>query len=239
MEDVSSSSSSASSSNDVPGAFAKRSRSHHEHGPGCFHDYVKDTPPNEVRDRGLCATAQLLQTIPASLERFKTKNGGGGTLEKPIHQAKVTVAQVLVPEAMATGEITGLDNALGRVLAKSSDASDIQSAVSFVKFGLEKRGGRSNAQMNHSLLEGEDTERNIRNDYFPRQDVYDFFHGNGKTPDSTEYIELDKSKRKMWKHGKKFTLGNEEITLHCQPRFRRATLKTLADEFYESETYAR
>jgi hypothetical protein len=207
----------------VPGGFAmkrscqlegsgggKRSRSSHTHDDNCFHPNV--TRNATYRDRSSCAAAQILNAIPESLRRF-TDNG---TLLKPILQAKVTVAQVLTPRKMATGELQGLRSAM---------ASILNVPASFVDFGALKRGDKSDEVMNADLVHGADTKRALRSDKYERQVPYNYFHHKGNGPDFCSLVEPNKSMRTQWK-GKKFVLGGE----------RRGTCAALAEDYRLSET---
>lgn len=139
------------------GGFAKKSRPQHMHTANCFHDQIISTEPNEERNLKSCAAAQLLNGLPPTLERFM----GKGTLPTALHQAKVSVAQSIVPKEIASGEVDGLINPLAHLLSRSSDASDISSARSFIKFGIDKRGDKSNEQMTEDLIAGKDTQRKV------------------------------------------------------------------------------
>jgi len=204
-----------------PGSFGKKlSRSSHTHNAQCSHKYV--VPAKDLNDRGACAAAQLLHAIPASLERFD----GKGTLPTAVQQAKVTVSQVLMPKAMATGEVTGLDSAMGDLLLTPR---------SFVKFSVDKRGGKTNETMNSELIAGDDTRRAVRSDKYDRRVPYNYFHHLGDGPDFCSLVEPDKSKRNAWK-GKEFVLGDESLILQCQPACRRGTCATLCEDYRRSET---
>jgi hypothetical protein len=113
---------------DEPGAFAMKSRFTHTHDKLCFHPLIASDVGTRRRD--LCAAAQLLHGLPSSPERFNSN----GTLPHAIHGAKTTVAQTLVPASIASGNVEGLNSALGRVLGVPT---------SFVDFGVEKRSDKT------------------------------------------------------------------------------------------------
>ena len=218
-----------------------KSRRFHEHTEKCKHPQVKDDQTSES-----CATAHLLNTLPHSMERLL----GKGTLPTELHQAKTTVAQMMVSTEMATQE-TGLVAPLARVLTGSHlarvlagshlNADDehsrarVQACQSFLKFGMRKRGGKSNEMMNEDLVNGRDVERKNRSDYYNRRIPYNYFHGLGDGPDFCPLVEINKNKRGAWA-GKPFQLGNEELTLTCMAHSRRGTCQDLCDNYRLSET---
>ena len=209
----------------VPGDFAKRAKPGHEHTALCYHRLVVRESDDASRSRDACAAAQLLNDVPSSLnERF----GGGGNLKKAVTQAKTTVAQVLVPESIANGSVVGLNASLARVLGVPK---------SFVDYGIDKRGDRTQAIMNANMIAGLDTERRLRSDHYDRWVIYNYFHHLGDGPDFCSLVEPNKNMRKQWK-GKKFNLGGEELTLQCQPLSRRGTKATLVQHYRQSETAA-
>jgi len=211
----------------VPGAFAsKKTKSGHVHAEKCFHRVIVGGTADAERSREACAAAQLLNDLPTAIEeRFV----GGGTLPKAVQQAKVTVAQVLVPGGIASGEVGGLNAALGKIL---------DAPTSFISFGIDKRGSRTSQTMNADLIAGADTERRRRADYYDRWVPYNYFHNLGDGPDYCSLVEPDKSKRTQWK-AMKYSLGGEDVLLDCQPHSRRGTKATLVQHYRNSETAAR
>jgi len=203
-----------------PGAFAKVSRSAHNHSSNCFHKYV--VPAIEGRPRDACAAAQVLNALNCSMERVTDK----GTLHTKLQQAKVTVSQFVISKEIATGEVRGLDTATASILGVTT---------AFVRFGADKRGSKSNEDMNRDLIAGKDTLRTVRSDKYDRRVPYNYFHHEGDGPDFCSLVEPNKSKRKQWQ-GKLFMLGDESIRLTCQPSSRRGTCAALAEDYRRSET---
>jgi hypothetical protein len=202
---------------EAPFDFVKRSRPNdHEHNSRCRHPQVVDDLSREA-----CATSQLLYSVTASLQRF-TGSGLSGLLR----QAKTTVAQALVPPEFATGAMTGLKQALSRIL---------QVPVSFVEFAMDKRSSYTNDQLNERLEAGFDTARRSRSDKYNRLVPYNFIHNLGDSPDYCMLVEPNKNQRTAWK-GKAWELAGEHMVLTCQPHLRRGLVSAIVQDYRDSET---
>ena len=202
---------------DVPGAFAKKHRSGHVHTQNCSHPLVQRSGTLDV-----CAASQVLNALPASLERFM----GAGTLKTSISQGKTTVLQVLMPPEVASGKVQGLIGPLARLFGVSA---------STVNFGIKVRGSKSSEKMNSDLVNGIDVWRMTRADYYDRMIVYNYFKHIGDGPDFCPLVEPDKSKLSKWK-GKEHFVGKTCLTLTCSPHVRRGNIGELVEDYRESET---
>ena len=203
-----------------PFAFVSASKRHrpqdHHHDENCFHAQVKDDG-----SRASCATAQLINSLVATLPRFT-----GRGLTDALRQAKVTVSQLLVPPSFSIDAVTGLKSALSTLLCLP---------MSFIDYAVGARSTFSNAEMNARLEGGDDIARRSRIDKYNRLVPYHYFHGEGDSPDYCLLVEPNKNHRRAWK-GKARELGGEQIFLKCQPRQRRGHISALVQDYRDSET---
>jgi hypothetical protein len=206
--------------NEAPFAFASSSKrfrpEEHTCGSNCFHDQVISNGT-----RKSCATAQLLNSLNATLPRFT-----GRSLTERLRQAKFTVCQLLVPPDFATGVVTGLKSALALVLGVPK---------SFIDYAVGARSTFTNAEMNARLEAGDDISRRARSDRYNRLVPYNYFHSKGDLPDFCLLVEPNKNKRSAWK-GKVWELAGEQMILTCQPHQRRGLISTLVQDYRDSET---
>jgi hypothetical protein len=164
------------------------------------------------------AIAHIIESLRQRFEALKSK----GSLKEELKRFKKQLLEALINENLANEVCKGLKAATGRVLGVTSES---------INRGICNRANIGQQKMNEDIIDDKHITRATRLDKYPRDPIYNFFHGEGNLLDYSAFVHIDKNVgrwvQKKWK----------DKVLTCQSRSRTATKHALANEYKLSETH--